>query len=447
MHFTFDRTVPALRFEQEDPAGESFHVFVARQAYAMTAQGLMPLADQPPLLDADMCFGERLASSVQAESELAPYKPRCDVIVNAAAHAPRGKPARRVVTTLRVERADGTRVIDKSLLVTGECRWQRSSLPVRLGLALLTVASLGLIRPAPWRLTRPAPFLALPVRYESAYGGECRIDALPENRERLRRRIGAKFCLTDEQLRAHPDADSPTGPPLAHTACEDNPIGRGYCRAWYLRATGLDRLPAPSIAYADAPITASLLWQAMHERAAPLTAGYGFVGRAWLPRRQLIGEIVMDCAPDDEACPRLPDDFDYGYWNGAPRDQQCEYLAGGARVVLVNLCRPDHPLARAAVTGDTVLSMTLPDAQPYLALLDEHRRIGVKQLALDTVVIDPEAGWLTLTWRCVLPAAIGLQAAELRFARSDDEKADLAALLKLQRAADGVIDEELPDAA
>ncbi len=48
--------------------------------------------DRPvPLTLADEYWGEEGASSPREESDLAPYKPRCDVIVNAIAHAPCGR--------------------------------------------------------------------------------------------------------------------------------------------------------------------------------------------------------------------------------------------------------------------------------------------------------------------------------------------------------------------
>lgn len=447
MRFAYDRSVSALCFGQEDQFGEVFDVIVARRTFIMTKDGLRALEEQPDLLDTDLYFGELLASSVRAESELAPFKPRCDVIVNATARVPAGAAARSVIVTLQVERGrDAMRLIDKSLVVTGERWWRRRALPVRLALGFVTLATFGLVRLRSWRLGRPAPFSELPLRYESAYGGECRIDAAPDQRDRLRRAIGADSCLTEEQLRMHPDAGN-TGPvsPLAHMASDENPIGLGFCRDWYVRTRRLDRVPAPRIMPAETPATSALLWQAMHDRGAPPAAGYGCVGRAWLPRRAQIGEIDMDCEPDDDACPRLPDDFDYGYWNAAPRDQQCPYLEGGERITLVNLCRADHPLARRAKTGDTVLAVTLPDAQPYLALLDERERIAAWRMALDTVVVEPDECLVTLTWRAVLPAKAGLTDAELRFAASADEKAALQALLEIQGQLPP--DEELADAA
>ena len=46
-----------------------------------------------PLCTGDTYYGDESSSSVFEESDLAPFKPRCDVIVVGRAHAPQGLPA------------------------------------------------------------------------------------------------------------------------------------------------------------------------------------------------------------------------------------------------------------------------------------------------------------------------------------------------------------------
>jgi hypothetical protein len=432
MRFTYDQAVPALRFRHEDQFGNRFHIVVVRHTYAMTREGLVLQDEQPALRTADAYFGEPFASSVRAESELAPYKPHCDVIVNATAWAPGGAATRQVTTSLRLERTDADgdmRLIDKSLDVTGE-RWlRRHGLLSRLCLASLEAASLGSIRLAPWRLTPPVPVTALPVQYEFAYGGACRVDALPAERERLRRRIGSDNCLPDENPDYLDGAGATTEErPLAHAEHEANPVGCGFARPWHVAAQQLDCLPVPRITAAGAPLTARDLWQAMHGAAEPGVAGYGCVDRAWLPRSRLAG---MDQPAGGESRQRPAADFDYAWWNAAPRDQQCEHLQGGERLTLVNLCRPGHPMATRSADGDTVLSFPLPAVQPYLALTRGRQPAGARPLLLDTVLVEPEKSTVVLTWRIALPVGVVADHAELGFACTDDEKARLAALVAM----------------
>ncbi|WP_426245746.1 DUF2169 domain-containing protein [Pseudomonas sp. TWR3-1-1] len=46
-----------------------------------------------PLCTGDTYYGDESSSSVFEESDLAPFKPRCDLIVVGRAHAPQGQPA------------------------------------------------------------------------------------------------------------------------------------------------------------------------------------------------------------------------------------------------------------------------------------------------------------------------------------------------------------------
>jgi hypothetical protein len=87
---------PAQNFLHVDPAGDVFHVMVCRTTYSLRGaqtndDGLMqpvllPPGEQPALVAQDQYRGEINSSSVLQESDFAPYKPLCDVVLaNAAA--------------------------------------------------------------------------------------------------------------------------------------------------------------------------------------------------------------------------------------------------------------------------------------------------------------------------------------------------------------------------
>uniref|UniRef100_UPI0012F9FC18 DUF2169 domain-containing protein n=1 Tax=Chitinibacter sp. GC72 TaxID=1526917 RepID=UPI0012F9FC18 len=100
---------PALCFSALDVAETEHKVIVMKVAYR-----LRPLAhagfyqaevidDEPPELTfEDTFWGEMNQSSESTESDLAPYKPKCDVLLHGSAHAPGGKPAQRVGVRLRI---------------------------------------------------------------------------------------------------------------------------------------------------------------------------------------------------------------------------------------------------------------------------------------------------------------------------------------------------------
>ena len=114
----------ASQFDMVDQFGEAFHVVVARMAYTLGPCGadggasLLPASLPAPLLTEDRHLdGDTQAGTLQ-ESDFAPYKPRCDVIVNGAAHAPRGLAMAQFAVNLKVSAA-GKTVIDKTLQEIG----------------------------------------------------------------------------------------------------------------------------------------------------------------------------------------------------------------------------------------------------------------------------------------------------------------------------------------
>lgn len=91
MNFTNTTTHPALAFEGIDQLDQSFQVVVMRQTYTWNEQGLLILTDeQDPLrLEDQLVDTKDLMSGVVEESDLAHYKPKCDVIIKGHAYAPK----------------------------------------------------------------------------------------------------------------------------------------------------------------------------------------------------------------------------------------------------------------------------------------------------------------------------------------------------------------------
>lgn len=130
-----------------DPDGRERIVVVVKGTFTIPENGGQPvLADeQVPLVMADEFTGEPGLSATLYESEFAPFKPRCDVLLNGSAHAPGGKPAQRVRVSLRVG------AMKKSFQVVGNRVWEKH------GLAMVP--------------TKPEPFTVMPISYDRAFGG------------------------------------------------------------------------------------------------------------------------------------------------------------------------------------------------------------------------------------------------------------------------------------
>lgn len=451
--------VDALHFDTLDQNGVAFHVIVAKTAYALgpcgaDGQAVLTALEEPRKLQLQDGYHEDdIDRSVRIESDLAPYKPLCDVVVLGAAHPPGTGDIRRFQVRLQVQAADrpmplpdkpyplnplqplsprvfqewqeqtaiaratrlpGEVLIDKTLMVTGERTLRRHVWPLRLLHAAIAVATLGLVRPNPYRLTRPAAAKAVPLRYEYAQGGQCRIEAA----DAAARRVPKRYRLSAERQQQYPP---PAQPPVAHDSSQHNPVGCGYARPWFLRAARPETMPAPRIEYPHAAFSARRFWRCARGKAELAPAGFGFLGRGWLPRRDLVGTFQAKAHWNRDEVPQLPKDFDFRYWNGAPVDQQCRHLDGGERFTLTNLCPPSAPYARVGEEGDTLLSFVLPHQSLFLLAADDNGAVAATPLSIDTVVIDLDAGVVELVWRYCLLADGSFEDARLLHATTDDQ--------------------------
>jgi hypothetical protein len=371
---------PSLAYEAVDQYDEEFHVAVMRITMEIGPDGALAVAgEQPPLAVTDDYYGEMHKSSVKQESDLAPYKPRCDVIVIGTAYAPGLTPVPRFEAGIRIT---GSFEVDKRLTYTGPRFWEKQE--------------------AGWVLTEPLPIVSLPLRYEYAYGGACRI----EKEDPAAARIEAAYRLSPEQRQQHPDG--PDNAPVAHTAYDANPIGAGYIEDWYLKAKGVTRIPAPQIESPDEPITE------LGKHYAP--QGLGAITRAWLPRRDLCGTIDEAFVASDRW---LPEDFDFAFWNGAHPDLQTPWLKGDETIELFNI-------------GEKHVRLTLPGSKPYALARLEDGQIVPLDFALDTLLIDTDQRRLTLLYRLLLPKEPAIRVLEARM-MSKKEQDVLDALIKDKR--------------
>jgi hypothetical protein len=170
-----------------DGDGVDHWVVAVRATFDLAAHRAVSLADeQPAPLLTPEYWGGPGVSSLRYESDVTLQKPSTDVLVNGAAHAPAGRPAKEVAARLRVGK------VDKTIVARGRSFFFKS---------FVGVAE-----------TEPEPFEKMPLRYESAYGGT---DTLAED-------------------------------PREHRMDARNPVGVGFAA----RAEHLENRPAPTVVYA-----------------------------------------------------------------------------------------------------------------------------------------------------------------------------------------------------
>ena len=129
------------------PDGREFLVVAVKGTFTLPKNGEeAQLSDeQVPLVEADVPTGEPGYSATLYESDYALRKPRCDVLLNGSAYAPRGKPATKVPVSLKVG------PVAKSFNVVGNRYWKK-------GLTGISAS-------------RPKRFIVMPISYDNAFGG------------------------------------------------------------------------------------------------------------------------------------------------------------------------------------------------------------------------------------------------------------------------------------
>jgi hypothetical protein len=129
------------------PDGRELLVVAIKGTFTIPQNGEKPVlaAEQVPLFEADIFTGEPGFSAPLYESDYAPHKPHCDVLLNGSAYASGGKPVRRVRVSLQV----GS--LSKSFDVVGHRVWKKRLFFIKA--------------------SKPEPFTVMPISYNNAFGG------------------------------------------------------------------------------------------------------------------------------------------------------------------------------------------------------------------------------------------------------------------------------------
>jgi hypothetical protein len=389
----------AIAFNAVDVQRNEFHVVALKAGYRLeptlaatdsrgdTHTCVLLEGDEAALLTmADEFEGETGKSSTKFESDLAPFKPKCDVLIRATSYSPSGIPAESWPARVRV--MDGEKlVVEKGLRVWGPRFFRKTW--------------------RGWRCGRPELSEAVQIRWEYAYGGTSIVTPGDSTEDRLN-----EVCFT-------------------------NPLGCGWVEARYFdrakrketRASpdilsepkeqaGIDILRAPQIEAWDDPIndvdrvkhpgteidSKHMAEIARRYRHEPI--GLGPIGRAWTPRLQRAG--TYDAAWAQTVWPHLPRDFDFRYWNAAPDDQQIPWPESRLAFELANL-------AQLQSTRAGFLRACLPEHRALVALRFTNGAIAPIAMKLDTMLIDTEEMKVSATWRAVFPLKPEVRVCEARF--------------------------------
>lgn len=394
---------PSQVFGTVDQNGDAFHILVARVTYDMqsvsgtgTNKTLRYAQQQTPLEAEDCWTGEPNASSPLWESDYAPFKPRCDVlIVNAVSRPPL---------------SDWQKVMGSHTNSNAHPQAKRWSCAVALAWTdqqcqrhewAKQIAVCGPRRYGLMSLEEPALASEVSIHWQNAFGGEHKAPATDQRNKagELQKKAGADQWRVDER----------------------NPVGCGRYPSAGERAPQLEvstlKPYRGGILQGDYP---------------PI--GLSAIGRAWLPRRSLAG--TYDDAWLQNQWPLPPKDFDYAYWNCAPADQQVDYLPPGTRIRLTNLFGAQQPtptlqsLSQASYADPAnagTWTAQLPARHPC-ALWRLHSGILLpRPLHLDTLVIDMAAQKIYAIHRAVLSAKVGVRKVDALLMAPDSVAPDAGA--------------------
>lgn len=382
-----------MGYAMDDPRDERHHVVAMKTGFQLSKDAndkwRATLMEYPasPLRMADKFSGEINTSPVVHESDLAPFKPACDIIVNGTVYTPDGAAVPTMTAGLLMHSPTGEVLMDKKLRITGRRFYRRQPLTGQ------------------WYETEPEPFTSLPLDYRYAYGGECRIEPDSEYADR----IPHEYRLTDEQRHVHPESSHP---PQAHMACPANPLGLGFMPPWYQRAGKIQQAEAPRIISAECPFTLHHFIACLDGKddvSAPefQPAGFGCISRTWLPRLPLAGTYDQEWLENRH--PSLPENFDFRYWNAAPHDQQIPFPAPGITFALSGF----HP------EGD--IRFALPTNRAGILLRMDSGECIPQMMWTDTLLIDTDALTVEQTWRYLLPVNSPVRVMEARYHATGEE--------------------------
>ncbi|QDI04829.1 DUF2169 domain-containing protein [Xanthomonas cerealis pv. cerealis] len=433
MHVEFRNLTPfdGLCFPTIDRDGRRNRVFVMKAGYRLRPRAggqvsLQVIDDEPlPLCLADSYYGEPGTSSVCAESDLAPGKPRCDVVIVGSSYAPRGQPSPHWLARVRVSRplppvsppeiplpyGLAPNMLPSSAqleqwrreVTRAEQAWSARTTHEALLDKTLRIHGPRHFKKAMfnrWQVSDAEPVIEAPLRWEEAWGGRSTVSShstIP----------GDSSYALDE-------------------VCFSNPLGRGWLEERQLKLASKDSplsvadgMPAPRFEYPQAPISAPSIATHPEPPLDALTmaeiasgygvtpAGFGWVGRSWAPRLARAGRYDEHWL--ESRWPQLPESFDAGYWNGAPDDQQIVFPPTDARIELWHLLPPDFSDREGLAVID------LPGHRPFV-LLRLHNGVPLPlHLSIDTMVVDTQALVLALTCRVCISENVEVRTAELRF--------------------------------
>ena len=329
---------------------QSEHVFavIVKRSYRISpGKPLQRLEADHQLRQIDYYYdnGDPEWSTVQYESELAPFKPAIDVVVIGKAYAPDGEPTQQMIATVTV----GNKEKAISILGDRECHYRENDNPI---------------------VSDPKPFTEMEIRYDKAYGG-----------------------FDDKSI-----AEIPFYYPRNH-------MGTGVVLRNVKEA--IEGLALPNIEDPNDLLTPERIVIGEPERwhLQPLPQGFGWFQRTWYPRCAFAGSypafVDVGTATTEERMGLLPKNHialakQFKLPGFHPR-----FNNGASFGLIFQNIPANEKISLSGLTPDGFLEFNLPGEYPAITL---DLGLGERQLEtqLHTVSIRPDDMEVDLIWRGAL---------------------------------------------
>ena len=317
----------------------------------------------------DEFYGEPLKTDVLKESDLAPNKPKCDLIIQGFAYSDTPKPFFNAAFEFCALDDNAIRTLaKKELSIHGARHWA-----LKHNVDSIATKDFNSF----YHLTEPSLAQKIDLKYELALGGENKIS-------------------NDETI-------------LYNEVCYRNPIGKGWFNFDFFEALRKYEQPLPLYFHApqilpngvvlESPLfskqTGSLNAIQMAQIAYPnAAAGFGIIHRSWSPRSAKTG--TYDAKWLEERHPYYPKDFNDAYWNCAPEDQQFDFP---------DLMKPHYLIVDNLTPSAGRACIQLPNHNVILFTTLAQIEVPVI-MQVDTIIFDNEAMTLKIIWRKAIPKVL-----------------------------------------
>lgn len=357
---------PARQISGRDPENPFILAVLVKRTYRIEFTGRCVPSEVPLPLAEEPQEAPDNPDLLLHDTDLFPFKPATDVVLNGFAYAPSG--LRKFQASLQIGASA------KSLLVLGNRRGALSSTQRIL-------------------ISDPDPVDRVPLRYDRAYGGR---DAAAE----------AKYGNPAALLQPYVDesVDLSRSSPYLYPR---NPCGVGYLVEATPEAAA--RVTLPNLEDPSDPLSPDRLvvgdparWTAM-----PIPQSLTWMAYGWFPRvayfglvpdhaemEKAVAEVERGWAPENVMEDRpFAEKLSFRAANGASLGLQLPYLRGDEECVLTNI----HPKHRE-------FRFRLPGEAPRIWTDGRNGKLNETTPVIHTVLIEAEESRVSILWRGSAPA-------------------------------------------